>query len=150
MRRAFGMKREETIDFHLQRSWHKVARYYNQAAGAYGSTMATGFVLLSIDMQQGTPSTHLGPSMGMEPRSLVRILKSLEEKELILRKPDPNDGRMVRIHLTESGLQMRDIAKNTVVDFNQLVREQIEEEKLKVFFEVMERINELLDQKIQS
>ncbi|GIR50705.1 MAG: hypothetical protein CM15mP59_4470 [Flavobacteriaceae bacterium] len=36
--------------------------------------MATGLALLSIDTEEGVPSTSLGPRMGMESTSLSRTL----------------------------------------------------------------------------
>ncbi len=45
----------------------------------------------------------LGPKMGMEPRSLTRMIKSLEEKGWIEKRMDNSDKRMVNIHLTETG-----------------------------------------------
>ena len=82
---------------------------YNEEAAKYGATMATGFVLLSIDKEKGTPSTTLGPKMGMEATSLTRTLKSMEEKGLIYRKPNPEDGRGVLIFLTEFGKEKREL-----------------------------------------
>ena len=40
--------------------------------------------------------------MGMEATSLSRTLKTLEEKKLIERRANPNDGRSVLIYLTYS------------------------------------------------
>ena len=34
-----------------------VTKMYNEEAGKKGSTMATGFALISIDPDEGTPST---------------------------------------------------------------------------------------------
>ena len=53
--------REHTIDYLLRSTWMAVAKMYNEEAGKKGSTMATGFALLSIDPENGTPSTSLGP-----------------------------------------------------------------------------------------
>src|SRR5690606_23349294 len=92
--------KDKTIDYALRATWQAVARMYNEEASKYGATMATGFALLSIDREDGTPSTALGPKMGMEATSLTRTLKSMEEKGLIERKPNPNDGRGVLIYLT--------------------------------------------------
>ena len=103
------MKPEETIDFHIRWAWHGIARMYNMEASKYDSTMAVGQTLLNIDIKEGTPSTKLGPKMGMEPRSLTRILKSLEQKGLVYKKTDKTDKRMVRIHLTPAGINHRDI-----------------------------------------
>ena len=109
--------------------------------------MATGFALLSIDRENGTPSTTLGPRMGMEATSLTRTLKSMEEKGLIIRKKNPEDGRGVLIYLTEFGKEKRELSKNTVLRFNESVKENISEEKLQHFIEVAETINELIQDK---
>ena len=72
--------KDSTIDYALRATWQAVARMYNEEAKQFDSTMAVGFALLSIDPKEGTPSTALGPKMGMEATSLSRILKSIEEK----------------------------------------------------------------------
>jgi DNA-binding MarR family transcriptional regulator len=105
------MKPEETIDFNIRSTWHKIARMYNIQASEYGVSMATGMVLLNIDLKEGTPSTSLGPKMGMESRSLTRTLKNLEDEKIIYRQPDKKDKRMVRIFLTELGMEKRDLSK---------------------------------------
>ena len=133
-----------TIDYALRATWQAVARMYNEEAKEFGTTMAVGFTLLSVDPKTGTPSTALGPKMGMEATSLSRILKSMEEKALIERRPNPNDGRGVLIHLTEFGLEKRKDSKDVVMRFNEVVEENIPDEKLKHFFEVMQTINTLI------
>ena len=138
---------DKTIDYILRATWQAVARMYNEEASKYGGTMATGFALLSIDKEDGTPSTTLGPRMGMEATSLTRTLKSMEEKGLIIRKKNPNDGRGVLIYLTEFGREKRELSKNTVLRFNEMMRQSISEEKLKHFIEVSEIINEIIAEK---
>jgi DNA-binding MarR family transcriptional regulator len=111
--------------------------------------MATGFALLSIDREKGTPSTSLGPKMGMEATSLTRTLKSMEERGLIVRKKNPTDGRGVLIHLTDEGLDKRELSKTTVLNFNETIKKHVTEEQLQNFMEVSEIINELIaDKKI--
>ena len=138
---------EVTIDYALRATWQAVARMYNERAKTFDSTMAVGFTLLSIDPKTGTPSTALGPKMGMEATSLSRILKSMEDKGLILRKPNPKDGRGVLIHLTDFGLEKRRDSKNVVLKFNEVVRANVSDDKLDSFFEVMETINKLIAEK---
>jgi DNA-binding MarR family transcriptional regulator len=139
------VKREETIDYHIRAAWHAIARMYNQKASNHGATMAIGFVLLNIDVEEGTPATKIAPLMGLEARSLTRLLKTLEERGAIYRKVDANDKRCVRIYLTEEGKKGREQAKETVLRFNQIVREQIPEKKLEVFFDVIQNINKILE-----
>jgi DNA-binding MarR family transcriptional regulator len=109
--------------------------------------MAVGYILLNIDQENGTPSTALGPKMGMEATSLSRILKSMEEKGLISRKPNPHDGRGVFICLTPFGLEKREDAKAAVLTFNQSLYANIDAEDLAAFFRVTGTINELIDNK---
>lgn len=106
--------------------------------------MSVGFVLLNID-KEGTPSTKLGPKMGIESRSLTRTLKSMEEKNLIYKTHDANDGRLVLIHLTEEGKNYRDTSREVVISLNDYIENGIDPKKLKIFFEVAEEINTLLD-----
>jgi DNA-binding MarR family transcriptional regulator len=141
-----GMK-DKTIDYILRATWQTVSRMYNEEAQNYGATMATGFALLSMDKDKGTPSTSLGPKMGMEATSLTRTLKSMEEKGLIIRKKNPDDGRGVLIYLTDFGREKRELSKNTVLKFNETVKQHISEEKFQHFIEVAETINELILEK---
>lgn len=137
----------KTIDYILRATWQTVSRMYNEEATKYGATMATGFALLSIDKEEGTPSTALGPKMGMEATSLTRTLKNMEEKGLIYKKPNPVDGRGVLIYLTEFGKEKRALSKETVLKFNEAVRQNVSAEKLEHFMEVSEIINELITEK---
>ncbi len=139
--------KDKTIDYVLRATWQAVARMYNEEAAKYDATMATGFALLSIDKEGGTPSTTLGPKMGMEATSLTRTLKSMEEKGLIYRKPNPNDGRGVLIFLTDFGKEKRELSKNTVLKFNETIKQNVSFEKLQNFMEVSEIINELIQEK---
>ena len=139
--------KDKTIDYVLRATWQAVARMYNEEAAKNGATMATGFALLSIDREDGTPSTTLGPKMGMEATSLTRTLKSMEEKGLIIRKKNPNDSRGVLIYLTEFGKEKRELSRNTVLKFNETIRQNIPDEKLQHFIEVAETINELIQEK---
>lgn len=147
MRTANNMKPEETIDFHLRSAWHRIARMYNNEAARHGGSMSMGYVLLNIDTKNGTPSTSLGPKMGMEARSLTRTLKTMEENKLICRVPDKNDKRMVRICLTEFGKEKRKLARKSVIRLNTVIQENLPKSKLNIFFEVVTKINDILDNK---
>jgi DNA-binding MarR family transcriptional regulator len=120
---------------------------YNEEASKFDGSMAVGFALLSIDKEDGTPSTYISSRMGMEATSLTRTLKTLEEKGLIYRKKNPDDGRGVLIYLTDLGKQMREQSKITVLQFNDVVKQNVPEEKLQHFMEVADIINELITEK---
>jgi DNA-binding MarR family transcriptional regulator len=139
------MRREETVDYNIKATWHAIARMYNQQAARYGATMSTGFVLLNINSDEGTHATKIAPLMGLETRSLTRILKSMEASGLIRREPDSNDKRSVRIFLTSEGRRKKEKAREVVLLFNNTVLEQVSPQKLNVFFEVLGEINKVVE-----
>jgi DNA-binding MarR family transcriptional regulator len=120
---------------------------YNEEAAQFETTMATGFALLSIDPENGTPSTSLGPKMGMEATSLSRTLKTMEENGLIERKPNPEDGRGVLIHLTDFGREKRAYSRDRVLTFDTAIRNNVTNEDLEGFYKVTEVINRMISNK---
>jgi DNA-binding MarR family transcriptional regulator len=141
------MRKEKTVDFHIKWAWHAISRMYNTyAARRYDMTMAIGYVLLNIDLESGTPATKIGPSIGMEPRSLTRTLKMLEERGWIRRETDETDKRFVKVFLTEEGKVKRELAREGVISFNTMLRDQIPLDKLVVFFDVIKEINRLVEE----
>ena len=139
------MKREETVDYHIKSAWHAISRMYNQKAAQEDFTTAIGFVLININSKEGTPATKIAPLMGLEARSLTRMLKSMEEKGLIYKKPDPIDKRSVRIFLTPEGKRKKEISVQTIMEFNEQVREVVSSEELETFFTVFQKINHVID-----
>jgi|TARA_B110000908_G_scaffold64595_1_gene78530 DNA-binding MarR family transcriptional regulator len=131
--------KQETFDSALRSTWQLVSKMYNKEASKFDSTMATGFALLSIDAE-GTPSTSLGPKMGMEPTSLSRLLNKMEKRGLIIRSRNPNDGRSVLIHLTSFGRQKREDSKAVVLNFNEELNNKLSTQKVEHFFEVIQSI----------
>lgn len=139
--------KDKTIDYVLRTTWLAVNKMYNEEAAQFDTTMATGFALLSIDPENGTPSTSLGPKMGMEATSLSRTLKSMESKGLIERRPNPEDGRGVLIYLTEFGREKRAYSREKVLTFNDTIKENVSTEELNNFYKVAEIINHMISNK---
>lgn len=141
------MKKEVTVDYNIKAAWHSISRMYNSYGVNFDVTASTGFVLLNIDVEEGTPATKIAPMMGLESRSLTRMLKSMEEKGWIYRQKDPEDGRSVRILLTDLGKEKREISRQSVKAFNKRVQQRIDPEKLNLFFDVIIAINEVAEDK---
>jgi DNA-binding MarR family transcriptional regulator len=140
------MKKEETVDYPIKSAWHAISRMYNQQAAEEGFTTAIGFVLININSKEGTPATKIAPLIGLETRSLTRMLKTMEEKGLIYKKADPVDKRSVRMFLTEEGKRKKEISVQSVMRFNEQVRAVLTEEELASFFGVISKIQKVIDQ----
>jgi DNA-binding MarR family transcriptional regulator len=141
------MKPEETVDYNIKVAWHAISRMYNTQAAQNDITTSIGFVLLNIDQEKGTPATKIAPLLGLETRSLTRILRSMEEKGLIYKQADSVDKRSVRIFLTPLGLEKKEVSRQTVRHFNLKIREKIPQNQLDVFFKVAAQITSMIEGK---
>ena len=123
-----------------------MSRMYNQQAAEEGFTTAIGFVLININSKEGTPATKIAPLIGLETRSLTRMLKTMEEKGLIFKKADPVDKRSVRMFLTEEGKRKKEISVQSVKRFNEQIRLALSEQELASFLGVISKIQKVIDQ----
>ena len=141
----------DNIDLILKSTWLSVSKMYSDLAQDHDATAVQALTLLKIDPKEGTRSANLGPKMAIEPTSLTRIIKLLEDNGYIYKEKTANDKREVIIKLTDKGLNSRNLSKEVVVNFNKKVTEKISGEKLEIFKEVMADIlkiaNELNNKK---
>lgn len=144
------MDRKNTVCYHLKACWHTIARMYNSHGLEQDISISMGYVLLNLSPKKGTPSTHIAPMLGMEPRSLTRLLKSMEEKKLIKKETDQHDKRQVNIYLTGQGAKKKGIARETVKDFNDLLKSKIRPSDLDIFNAVLEQITTITEQNFKA
>lgn len=130
----------ENVDLILKQTWLSVSKMYTELAQDHAATAVQALTLLKIDPKEGTRSTNLGPKMAIEPTSLTRIIKLLEDNGYIYKEKTDTDKREVIIKLTDKGLNSRNLSKEVVVNFNKKVMEKIAPEKMTIFKEVMAEI----------
>jgi DNA-binding MarR family transcriptional regulator len=58
--------------------------------------------------EQPLRMTELADQLGIVPRSLTRVIDTLEEAGLVRREIDPRNRRATLLHLTERGVAVRD------------------------------------------
>ena len=137
---------DQLVIYQLRSSWFQISKLYNEIAAEHNASVSMAFVLLAINEEEGTPVTKIAPRMGMEPNSLSRILKSMEEDGFILRKKDEADKRMAYVCLTEKGKEKREVALKAVYRLERAIVNQIDEKKLEAFFEVARHIPDAIDE----
>lgn len=133
----------ESIDLILKSTWLAVSKMYSEMAQNHDATVVQGLTLLKIDPKNGTKSTQLGPKMAIEPTSLTRIIKLLEDNGYIYKEKTTNDKREVLIKLTDKGINYRNVTKEIVLSFNKIIVDRIPSEKLDTFKEVMREIQNI-------
>ena len=143
------MEPEDTVDYNIRKAWYNITKLYNRKANEYMGSTSLAMILLNIDIFDGTPSTQLGPNMGMESTSLSRSLNKLEKIGAIKRRKDPYDKRKTVIHLTSNGKKWREVAKEVVIQFNEKIFSNFKKEEMNTFFFVLRKINNIIDQEMK-
>lgn len=131
------------IDLILKQTWLGVSKMFTDLAQDHDATAVQALTLLKIDPKDGTRSTNLGPKMAIEPTSLTRIIKLLEDNGYIYKEKTTTDKREVIIKLTDKGLNSRNISKEVIMNFNKAITDRIPKEKLETFREVMSEIQKI-------
>lgn len=76
---------------------------HSQLAEELGIPSSGLEVLENLMEQDGQPASVLARSVGRAATSFTPILDKIQDKGLILRRPDPEDRRVVRIYITANG-----------------------------------------------
>ncbi len=118
-------------------------------AAVEGMTMSYGFILMIVE-KEGTPSTQLGPKMGMEATSLSRTINAMETDGLIRRSTSSKDKRITLVYLTELGVQKRKMVKQFILDFNNKLTSRLKKKELEGFFAVMNALDESVDEIVSN
>lgn len=129
----------------IRSSWIEIFKFYNEQNSKEIGTLSIAFVLMTINEKFGTQVTKIAPRMGMEPNSLSRLLKSLEEKELVFKRKDNKDKRKVYICLTENGLKLRNIAAERLFSLEKNIKDKILPTDLSSFYKVTDAISEIIE-----
>lgn len=140
-------KHTETIDSKLKTAWQIISRMYNAEATQYGGSIAIGHFLLNIDSNDGSYASDIAPKLGMESTSLSRIIRTLEEEKLIIRKSDKEDKRKVKIVLTQKGKENKELAKKIVRNFNFEIENKIGKPRIENFYKTINDIISIADER---
>lgn len=136
------MKAQDTIGYQVKSSWQTIVKMYNRLTIEHDFSQAEGYVLISIK-KDGIPVTKIAPLMGIEPTSLSRLLKTMEEKGLVYRKKDQKDRRVVKLFLTEKGLELKKVSRHMVLHYNRVIYDQVGQEEMESFLKTMTKIRNL-------
>ncbi|MES1979060.1 MAG: MarR family winged helix-turn-helix transcriptional regulator [Pseudomonadota bacterium] len=71
-------------------------------------------VMSLIARNPGITSRQLCDVLGMMSSNLVAMVRSLEKRKLIIRKPHPNDGRATGLHPTRAGTALVHVGEQTI------------------------------------
>lgn len=82
---------------------HPLRRWIDRRSGAAGVGAAGSGVLLFLAGREHASAREIGAAVHTSPAGTSGLLSRLERDALVLRQPDPQDARAVRVSLTPAG-----------------------------------------------
>jgi DNA-binding MarR family transcriptional regulator len=100
---------------------------------SYGLSTTKALLLLEIAPGNGENPRTLAAKLDLENSSMSGLLDRLEKKNLIERRPDPNDRRGILIFLTTAGISARETIKALVEELDRRLYEALSVDDVKQF-----------------
>ncbi|GAB1510609.1 MarR family transcriptional regulator [Actinophytocola sp. KF-1] len=91
----------------------EVVRLFRRLNPAGGLSLTSAATLASLDRDGPARLTELATQQGVTQPAMTQLVTRLQEAGLAERVPDPGDGRVVRVHITENG--RAELARRRVV-----------------------------------
>ena len=101
------------LGYNARRVSLQVIEHFTEGMVAYGLTPVDFSVLSLIKHNPGITSRQLCSALSLLPPNLVGKITLMEKRDLLVRKPHPDDGRAIGLHLTPSGRLMMQQAEKT-------------------------------------
>lgn len=95
----------------LQRLMYKLTKSYEQCdemcLAQFGVTSAQAYTLLALPDEADVSMNELSETMGVANSTMTRMVDQLVRKELVYRRHDEKDRRVVRVGLTTQGQKVQ-------------------------------------------
>lgn len=122
---------EGLIGYNARRAALAVISVFLERMAPYGLRVVDFSVLTLIAHNPGITSRQLSGALAILPPNLVGMVRQLEERGLIEKRPHPNDRRAQGLYLTDPGHQLHSEAQSVVANLEtESVTHLTEDERL--------------------
>lgn len=97
--------------------------------------------LMEMYKNDNMSQEQLSKNLIIDKSATARAIKSLEEKEYIIRKKDDNDKRTNRIKLTKKGIEIKDILSNLLEEWNNEITSDIDKNLLNTVIDTINKMS---------
>ena len=128
----------------VQRQIYQLVRLYQSCDRVClverGVSASQGYTLLSLPQEGSLNMNELSEAMGLANSTTTRIVDQLVKKELVHRREDIADRRVVRVQLTAQGRELWQTLDTELHDFFSQIMNGIQEDERPVILHALERL----------
>jgi len=102
----FTLRLDDQLCFALYAATNAVTRSYRARLETVGLTYPQYLVMLVLWQDGPSPISHIAARLSLAPNAITPLLDKLEKIALVKRKRNEADRRVIRIELTEKGVEL--------------------------------------------
>lgn len=124
---------DRRLIFLLNAGHRRVQRWIEGKMAAKGGlTAAQSGVLFYLGDRDGVLIGEAADALDLAPSAMTGLVDRMTRAELVERRADPNDGRAMRLHLTDKGRLAREAAKAGLEGVNAHLTEGFTDDEISV------------------
>jgi DNA-binding MarR family transcriptional regulator len=135
--------RRDNLGFLLAKAsqrWNEVLASAFAAAGFPEVSPAFGSILLPLAEEDGLQIGELGRRSRLTKQTMTTMIRLMEERGLVDRRPDVEDRRASRIYLTERSRAFLPVAQRVLRDLNRRVESRLTPEERQVLHHSLQEL----------
>jgi DNA-binding MarR family transcriptional regulator len=98
----------DCFTFMLAKAYQRAHGHFRRALEPYGITNIQHAVLEALWVRDGQTATELGQMLQLDKATLSGVLARMDQAEWVERRPDPADGRVVRLFPSPRAATLKD------------------------------------------
>jgi MarR family transcriptional regulator, transcriptional regulator for hemolysin len=130
----------EPIGRQLARTAKLLTRAFEQELALAGGSLPTWLILLSLKSRSWRTQRELAEALGIEGPTLTHHLARLERAGLVRRTRDPDNRRVQRVELTETGDAAFHRLRRAAASFDQRLRSGLGDSDIKQLRELLAQL----------
>ncbi|MDY6792365.1 MAG: MarR family transcriptional regulator [Thermodesulfobacteriota bacterium] len=131
---------QDCICFQLGRVTRKLTRYYRDKISVFGLTHGQFFMLVAIFEEKSLLPSQLAEKTALDRPTTTGLLDRLERDGWIERRPDSNDRRALRIHLSPKAEKNRNSILSIFGEINSQFVNRYSKEEWQQFQSLLQKL----------
>jgi len=111
---------------------------------------AYGSVLLPLFEEDGLRLSELAARSRLSKQAMTTLVRALEARRLIVRRPDPDDGRAARVFLTPRARRFQATAERVLATLDRQVTQRLSRDRLETVRDAIKTLMTLGDEPPRS
>jgi DNA-binding MarR family transcriptional regulator len=131
---------EAVVGFLIHDVSRMMRNWFDTRAQHLGLTRAQWRVLIQLSAREGASQRELAEILEIDTVTLSRHIDRLERDDWLERRPDPNDRRVWRLHLTPAARPTLDEMEGLAVELQEAALQGLDAKERAVLVEALHRI----------